>query len=454
MRKAEKKKLLDFTDSLHQAHEEIRGALERRNYESARKMLGECQEFAIELGECIEEREGDTHPTVSHVESYCEALFHVYEEVGCGSDSPYKVCRPIDRSLVKLENSIKNDIASRKEVVFFPYKASMWDSLESVYLAAREDPDCDAYCVPVPYYDRNPDGSFGQMHYEGGAYPKNIEITDWRDYRFEERYPDQIYIHNPYDYCNLVTCVHPRFHSDNLKKYTEQLIYIPYFVLREIEPEDQTAVDGMKHFVWVPGVINADHVIVQSEKMKQIYVNEYWKAAKENGLGGEHLDRNYLNRKFSGLGSPKVDKVMNTRREDMEIPERWMKLIRKPDGGWKKIILYNTTIGALLRQNEKMLDKIESVFHIFQEMQSETILLWRPHPLLESTMGSMRTGMLKRYLQMKERYIQEGWGIYDDTADLNRAIALSDAYYGDISSVVWLYQKTGKPVMIQNVEVI
>jgi hypothetical protein len=38
--------------------------------------------------------------------------------------------------------------------------------------------------------------------------------------------------------------------------------------------------------VWLPGVINADKVIVQSEKMKKIYVNEYMKAAKEKDIMG------------------------------------------------------------------------------------------------------------------------------------------------------------------------
>ena len=53
-----------------------------------------------------------------------------------------------------------------------------------------------------------------------------------------------------------------------------------------------------------------------------------------------------------------------------------------------------------------------------------------------------------------ETYLTEGWGIYDDTADLDRAIALSDAYYGDGSSVVELCRERGVPVMIQNVEVV
>ena len=36
---------------------------------------------------------------------------------------------------------------------------------------------------------------------------------------------------------------------------------------------------------------------------------------------------------------------------------------------------------------------------------------------------------------------------------MNRAIAVSDAYYGDQSSLVALYRKTGKPIMIQNADV-
>ena len=50
-----------------------------------------------------------------------------------------------------------------------------------------------------------------------------------------------------------------------------------------------------------------------------------------------------------------------------------------------------------------------------------------------------------------EQYQAEGWGIYDDSAELDRAILLSDGYYGDRSSVVSLYQKTEKPLMLQNV---
>lgn len=42
-----------------------------------------------------------------------------------------------------------------------------------------------------------------------------------------------------------------------------------------------------------------------------------------------------------------------------------------------------------------------------------------------------------------------GTFILDLSSDLHRAIAISDAYYGDPSSVVELYKKTGKPIMIR-----
>lgn len=460
MRNAQKQKVLDVIKNLDQAHEEIKEALHQKNFnqiqngQMVQQMLCECQEFAIELGNSIEKLEGEGHATVSYVEEYCETVFRIFEEISNNSVNENKICKQLKKQLLRIENSVKNDIRVRKEVVFFPYKASMWDSLESVYLAAKEDPDCDAYCVPIPYYELNPDHSFGQMHYEGGEYPQNVEIVDWQTYNYEERKPDVIYIHNPYDDWNLVTSVHPRFYSARLKEYTEKLVYISYFILGEIEPDNQKAIEGMKHFCFTPGIINADKVIVQSEKMKQIYVSEYLKAAKEHGLQGKHLDRKYLEQKFLGLGSPKIDKVLSTKKENLKIPQEWLKIIEKPDGSWKKIIFYNTSIAGLLKHNEKMLEKMKYVFDVFKENQDEVALLWRPHPLIETTVKAMRPVLWERYKEIREQYVQEGWGIYDDSADVDRAIVLSDAYYGDGSSVVWMYQQTGKPIMMQNVEIV
>lgn len=126
------------------------------------------------------------------------------------------------------------------------------------------------------------------------------------------------------------------------------------------------------------------------------------------------------------------------------------KNVQQPTKTRKKVIFYNTTIGGLLSGDMAYLEKLRAVLTFFCE-QDDVVLLWRPHPLNAATYQSMRPQLLRAYEQIIDEYINAGWGIYDDTPDLHRAIAISDAYYGDESSVVPLFIAAGKLVMIQNI---
>ncbi len=449
MRKIQKTQIEDFLHLLSRAHEEIKKAISSGKKDTALDLLSQCQDSAIQIGETIENLEGENFATIPLLENYCEMLYQIYENIRSNqSINPNKSYKVLQKSLNAIKNSVKNEIKVQIEAVFLPYKASMWDSLESIWQAAAEDPDCDAYVIPIPYYDKNPDGSFKEMHYEGGLYPDYVPITNYQAYDFQERCPDMIFIHNPYDECNYVTSVHPFFYSKNLKQFTEKLVYVPYFVLDEIDPKNQSAVEGMKHFCTVPGVIYADKVIVQSEDMRQIYVNVLTEYAK-----GSQANRKYWEDKILGLGSPKIDKVLSTRKEDIEIPEEWRRVIEKVDGSFKKVIFYNTSVTALLEHEEQYLKKMEDVFKVFKEAKEEIALLWRPHPLMKATIESMRPELWGKYWKLVVEYQEEGWGIYDDTADLDRVIALCDGYYGDPSSVVKLCHNAGVLIIIQNLNI-
>lgn len=442
--------LISILNTLNETNAILRKLLIEADIDSIVALLTECQNCAIEMGNQIESVFGEGLETIHTLETYCEYLYQLADSLSNPNEIPDKYDQICNQVQV-IKSTLEKEIPYKKEIVFFPYKSSMWDSLESVYLAVKEGTSCDVYCVPIPYFDRNADGTLGEMHYEGNDYPENIEITDWETYDLEARRPDVVYIHNPYDEANRVTCVHPRFFSSNLKKYTKKLVYIPYFVLPEIEPDDQLKINRMKHFITLPGVLYADKVILQSEKMRQIYINELLKAFE---TAGKMMDRKVLEEKFLGTGSPKLDKVKNIKSEDVEIPEEWKKILQKTDGTRKKSIFYNTTITALLNKDEKMLEKIKSVLQIFKEQKKEVALIWRPHPLIESSIKSMRPKLWEEYSKIVEQYKEEGWGIYDDTPDMNKAIMLSDAYYGDMSSVVQVYQETGKPILIQNVNIL
>ena len=130
-------------------------------------MLVNCQQCAIQVGERIEYFEGDGTVVVSLLEEYCELIYQLSLTLD-DTKKTGKVARLLRNLLQRILNSIIYDIpVSKKEVVFFPYKASMWDSLESVWRAADKDSDCDVCVVPIPYYDKNMNGSLGRMYYEG-----------------------------------------------------------------------------------------------------------------------------------------------------------------------------------------------------------------------------------------------------------------------------------------------
>ncbi len=441
MRKAQQQEILDCINSLHEAQREIGKAFREKKFPSVQNMLSECQEFAVSIGDVIECLEGKGHITVTYLESYCELLFAVFKEIENNRIQESKIVKRLDSQLLKIENSVKSDIILQKETVFLPYNASMWGCFESAWIEAEKDENCNAYVVPIPYFEKNPDGSLGKMHYEGDRYPDYVLVTDWTEYSIPKRRPDEIYIHNPYDDMNYVTSVHPAFYTDELKKYTDMLIYIPYFI------GVNDCVVG--HFCTTPGVLHADRVIVESEKVKKIYIEalaEFEETNKCKGIFGD------WNKKIIVAKSSKIERVTRVNPENIALPEEWKSKIYDKNGLKKKIIFYNTTIDAVLKHRDIYLDKVENVLKIFRE-ENQVILLWRPHPLLAATLNSMRPELYCRYMEIVTQYKEEDWGIYDETADIDRAIVISDAYYGDWSSVVEMYKATGKPIMIQNCEI-
>lgn len=419
MRKTHKKQAEDFIKLLEQAHIEIKNHIESKNYPIAMDLLSQCQEGAIGLGNLIEHDEGEGFVTVPLLESYCEQVYHIYEDLHQNQDiNPGRAYKNLKKSLIQIENSVKQDIKVRLEVVFLPYKASMWDSLESVWLAADGDPDCDAYVVPIPYFERNPDGSLGTRHYEGADFPDYVPVTNCEEYRLAERRPDVIYIHNPYDQGNYVTSVDPRFYSAVLKSYTDCLVYIPYYSTAGGMSEGQAL---------CPAYFNVDYIVVQCEKIIDFF------------------DPRVPREKFLALGSPKFDRVIRRCQNPPEPPAEWKEKMKG-----RKVYFYNTSIGGMLGDTKIFLKKMEYVFKCF-EGREDACLLWRPHPLLESTFESMRGAYYGRFKELKEYFIENDLGIYDDTPDMTDTVALSDVYLGDSgTSVTSLFGIAGKPMFIMD----
>lgn len=432
MRGFQKQQIMNVIDSMHALHGEIRDRLQSGVYDVVEGALTDCQEAAISVGEAIEQIEGDDTKAVRCLEQYCERLYQISLQLQ--NIAAQKIYKSLESGLVKAENEIKH-MPVRKTAVFLPYKASMWDSLESVWKAACDDAEWESVVIPIPYYNRNTDDSLGEMQYEGADFPEDVPVTDWQQYSLEKEHPDIIFIHNPYDQFNIVTTVHPLFYASRIKDYTEKLVYIPYFV----HQNDIVA----EHYCVLPGTIYADVVILQSEKVREQYLR-YYEAALPELV--EKQGREAIEKKFQALGSPKFDVSADSQND---IPEEWREFL----GQGKKVIFFNTHLRGLMQgKSEQFLRKLEWVFNFFQKRE-DVVLLWRPHPLMVETARAMNPEAVEPYLELVDRYRRQKIGIYDDSRELHRAIDLSDAYYGSGSSVVELFRQQGKPVMLMSEQI-
>ena len=119
MRKAQKKQIEDLLALLEQAHNEIKRLVENKNYSGAMELLGQCQDSAVQVGEMIEKTEGENAPTIARLEEYCETLYEIHEELSAGTVAvPAKLYKRLRKSLILVQNSVKNDIKIRLEMVF------------------------------------------------------------------------------------------------------------------------------------------------------------------------------------------------------------------------------------------------------------------------------------------------------------------------------------------------
>ena len=346
-------------------------------------------------------------------------------EAGNDTKGIMALCKELLRRIV-LETSKEEKF--KKEMVFLPYKYSMWDSLESVWRAAYEDKDnCIAYVIPIPYCDRNPDGTAKEWHCEREFFPADIPTNDWQEVDLNGMHPDVIFFHYPYDNCNSITSVDSSYYSDKLRLFTELLVYVPYFLTGQRWPEGH---------IGIPAYNNVDKIIIQHDQMKiQRRVFSVLRESKDRFLN-EYIPQE----KLVPLGSPKLDRLFYC-EEHVHYPDGWEDFI-----AGRKVIFYNTSISGLLTHRENFINKMRYIFGVFSN-RKDVVLLWRPHPLLGITLSTMVPRLKESYQKLKDVFISRKLGIYDDNPDIEMSIAVSDAYIGEgSSSVVQLFGFTGKPI--------
>jgi hypothetical protein len=431
MRRIVKRKMLQLLTTLQEAHSKSLTYLYKNEYEKVNDIFAGCQECALSIGDTIESFEDNQEDIIKSLEEYCEFLFKVCIDL---KEKEYQESKHIketlDSYIGEIYSKIEKNIKVILKVVFLPYKASMWTSLESIWRAAEEDEECEAKVVVIPYYTLDSTGNKKELCYERALFPDDIPIVNYDEYSLEKEQPDIVFIHNPYDGTNNVTRVPEQYYSYNIKPYTEQLVYSPYGMMGYYSPKKGAFMSYMS------AVHVADKILVQSEKVKQIYI--------EHGN-----ERN----KIVALGSPKVDAIVKAFNQPKTYPEGWQEKL-----SGKKVFLLNTHLSYFIRwyNHQQKYNKErnyaewyhEQVFDYLLNMEG-CALIWRPHPLLKATLESRELYSTLEFVQKCEKQILDSKnGVLDKQGDYTVSFQLSDAFITTYSSMIAEYMISGKPIYI------
>lgn len=358
-------------------------------------LLADSQQLAVDLGTLLEQIKCEGCIVVDMLERYCEILYRVYEYIqGEALNDACLLTHELNQNLQLLLKELEENILSRKAVLFLPVMAKDWDSLHRLWQAAVADVNCDVYVAPLPYYYKDYDGSAKKICYEGEEFPEEITILDYKvltpEY-LELLHPEVIVIQNPYDAWHPAISVPEMFYAANIRRYADKLVYMPLFVVEEFTKQNAREYANMQYYVTMPGVVYADMVLVQSENMKQMYIEKLTEFAGEN-------TRVHWEEKIQIFQMEAKAKPDNTQKS-------------------RKKILYGISSSILQEMAEDAQRKIEKNLKIFEEYKNEIEVAVFHFP--EESIHSI------------EEY---------------------DAYYGDPMPVIMEFVQAGKPVMIQSVK--
>ncbi len=412
----------------------------KRNLAAGRKEIGdtltvcaELQQLAIDLGTYMEAVKGEGYDIVPMLEEYCEALY-AFSQAG-SDEERVRLYGPADRLLSSITETAKR----RKEVLFLPYKGAYWKSFEGEYRKAAEDPDTDVYIVPLPYYRKDYLGRLYDMQYCTDDYPDDLVLLHYDDYDYELRHPDVIYIQNPYDDQNIETSLPPFFYSDRLLSLTDRLVYIPWFQTYDFTVADEREYKIMKYYCTMPGVVNADAVILQSETMKQTYIE------KLCGFAGEETRELWKSR------------LLVADHGEIQNNERTAECAaagKDGDEGRVKTLLYFPDFSEILRNGSAAVEKIRSVTDMCRSLKGSWRFLFVKGRLIESALRDMDRDLYGKIMAALDDAVSEASFelIGEEDRPCDELVCECDAYYGDGGHLAHLFRNAGKPVKIQDYE--
>ena len=421
------------------------------SFDELTQHVGDIQQLAADLGTLTENVKGTdrecTVKLVSALQALCDALWEDYIEVKGKVESGTIEKNSFDKSidaLNKVSQSVKENILNRKEVLFLPIGIREWKALEGLYKKAKADPNADVYVIPLPLMKKN---FFGEVSMTDekiaeaahmGEYPEELICTDFRNYDLSMHAPDVIYIQNPYDEVNPCLTVPTYFYASNVRKYADNVIYVPIAHTAEFSKQDGSDMYNMRHYVTAPGVIAADKVLVQSENIRSLYIDVL------SSFAGQDTEDTW--KKKIEVAEEYIEaSTENTCEED----NTEVAIKRK-----KKLLV---CIGAneLLESKERgvsLMDALDTKSEILEGSTENMDVSIALYPEDKEQWIKAQGVLAKEVFDTMDDAVSKGFlkVALVEPKDADMIAREYDAYYGSPSPFVPAFSAVGKPVMIAN----
>ena len=269
-----KQKIEIFVDYTERLHAEIKKDITQKNTETTMDKLISCQDLAVWLGQSIEKEEYYL-PLVRKLEGYCEELFVQGEKIKEREGKEFF----LDQIILEA----KKYVAGKKKVVFLVRRKEDWSgTIRELWESLQRSSDYDVRVAVVPYYYIDSAGNVVESKEELEEFCTEIKVEPAEEIDFVIIHPDVIVTQMPFDGFNYAYSIPEKYYTNRIKENTQKLIYIPPFVTDDFDEKEACSYLTMDYYCTASGVVNADNTVVQSEKMREMYVDKLVDFSKED----------------------------------------------------------------------------------------------------------------------------------------------------------------------------
>ena len=437
------------SELLKEAHAYIVSALRdasSQKTDEVLELLGQCQTLAISLGSKAEVRLKNPSEFVGGLERYCEGIFKLYE-VLCSSGFQDKdlieteTCFSACEELLACAGSKLGE--GLKEILFICDRACHWGAMQAIWERERLDPGNHVTVIAMPhkYKDATWIEPEGGWETDADGYPSEVKLTSFEEYSIADIHPDVIYYTFPYDAYSDVIAPHPDFYTKSMVKYTDEMVFVTPFRLREIHDGDMRSRYTLGRFISNPGAVYADKIIVQSENMKGVYVE----------LLDKMTDVIDWEKRVTDIESAYPGCKWMDDHSDLSFAEGDMSENSFNRFGKKVLLVYFS--GSMLYDNACAVKKINKVIDLIEEQKDDIMPVWVSDPYAEQILKLHRPELWNEYEMIVKRISESDVWRSDDGKDIDRLAWACDAFYGDAGVLMNKCRMYGKPVMWESPEI-